>query len=37
LHWVDDSYHMIHIDRQYRHVADTTADYFEVGHAPGRY
>ena len=37
LRWVDDSYHMIHIDRQYRQVADTTADYFEAGHAPGRY
>jgi carboxylesterase len=37
LRWVDDSYHMIHIDRQYREVADTTADFFEAGHAPGRY
>jgi carboxylesterase len=37
LRWVDDSYHMIHIDRQYRHVADTTADFFEAGHAAGRY
>jgi carboxylesterase len=37
LHWVDDSYHMIHIDRQYRQVADCTADYFEAGHAAGGY
>ena len=35
LRWVDDSYHMIHIDRQYRQVADCTADYFEAGHAAG--
>jgi carboxylesterase len=37
LHWVDDSYHMIHIDRQYRQVADTTADFFEAGGATGEH
>ncbi|UXN58338.1 alpha/beta hydrolase [Phyllobacterium zundukense] len=33
LRWIDDSYHMIHLDRQHRQVADLTADYFGVGHA----
>jgi carboxylesterase len=35
LHWIDDSYHMIHIDRQHRYVADYTADFFEADHAAG--
>lgn len=30
LHWLKDSYHMIHMDRQHRHVADLTADFFET-------
>ncbi len=29
LHWLKDSYHMIHVDRQHRQVADLTADFFE--------
>ncbi|MDH7787224.1 carboxylesterase [Ochrobactrum sp. 19YEA23] len=29
LHWIEDSYHMIHVDRQHRSVADFTASYFE--------
>lgn len=33
LQWIDDSYHMIHVDRQHRHVADATAKYFEEAHA----
>lgn len=33
LHWLDDSYHMIHVDRQHRQVADLTADFFEADHA----
>ena len=36
LHWIDDSYHMIHIDRQHRYVADCTVDYFEADHAAVR-
>lgn len=32
LHWLKDSYHMIHVDRQHRHVADMTADFFEAHH-----
>jgi len=32
LEWIEDSYHMIHVDRQHRRVADLTADFFEVGH-----
>lgn len=28
--WIEDSYHMIHIDRQHRKVADLTADFFEA-------
>ncbi|SIQ58648.1 carboxylesterase [Rhizobium sp. RU35A] len=27
--WLKDSYHMIHVDRQHRQVADVTADFFE--------
>ncbi len=34
LHWLKDSYHMIHVDRQHRHVADKTADFFEASHEP---
>lgn len=33
LHWIDDSYHMIHVDRQHRHVAEQTCNYFEAQHA----
>ncbi len=32
LYWLDDSYHMIHVDRQHRRVADVTADFFEKHH-----
>ncbi|MBB3456802.1 carboxylesterase [Rhizobium sp. BK313] len=34
LRWIKDSYHMIHVDRQHRQVADFTADFFEASHAP---
>jgi carboxylesterase len=30
LHWIEDSYHMIHVDRQHKYVADATAGYFEA-------
>ncbi|MFF0952290.1 alpha/beta hydrolase [Rhizobium leguminosarum] len=33
LRWLDDSYHMIHVDRQHRHVADVTAEFFEAEYA----
>ncbi|MFT4184711.1 MAG: alpha/beta fold hydrolase [Rhizobium sp.] len=33
LRWIKDSYHMIHVDRQHRQVADFTADFFEASHA----
>lgn len=33
LHWVDDSYHMIHVDRQHHHVAEITAQFFGGGYA----
>jgi carboxylesterase len=36
LRWIDDSYHMIHIDRQYHQVAGCTADFFEANYAAGR-
>lgn len=29
LHWIEDSYHMIHVDRQHGKVADLTAQFFE--------
>ncbi|NDF12578.1 MAG: alpha/beta fold hydrolase [Proteobacteria bacterium] len=29
LHWIEDSYHMIHVDRQRDKVADLTASFFE--------
>jgi len=32
LKWIKDSYHMIHVDRQHRQVADFTADFFEARH-----
>jgi carboxylesterase len=32
LQWIEDSYHMIHVDRQHRKVADLTADFFEANH-----
>jgi carboxylesterase len=34
LKWISDSYHMIHVDRQHRQVAEFTADFFEAEHAP---
>ena len=33
LKWIRDSYHMIHVDRQHRLVADLTAQFFEEDHA----
>lgn len=30
LHWIEDSYHMIHVDRQHRQVADLTARFIET-------
>jgi carboxylesterase len=33
LRWIKDSYHMIHVDRQYRQVAQLTAQFFEEDHA----
>jgi len=33
LKWIKDSYHMIHVDRQHRQVAQFTADFFESSHA----
>lgn len=33
LRWLDDSYHMIHVDRQHRQVADKTAEFFEAEYA----
>lgn len=32
LRWIEDSYHMIHVDRHHRQVADFTADFFEAHH-----
>jgi carboxylesterase len=32
LHWMEDSYHMIHVDREHGKVADLTANYFEAAH-----
>jgi carboxylesterase len=37
LRWIDDSYHMIHLDRQHRYVADFTADFFEANNASNRF
>ena len=28
-HWLEDSYHMIHVDREYDKVADLTSNYFQ--------
>lgn len=36
LKWIKDSYHMIHLDRQHRQVAEFTANFFEAGHAEAR-
>jgi carboxylesterase len=36
LRWIEDSYHMIHVDRQHRQVADFTAEFFEASHAANR-
>lgn len=33
LHWIEDSYHMIHVDRQHGKVADLTAAFFERDYA----
>jgi carboxylesterase len=33
LKWIKDSYHMIHVDRQHRQVAELTARFFEEDHA----
>lgn len=33
LRFITDSYHMIHVDRQYRDVANHTANFFETCHA----
>lgn len=33
LHWLHDSYHMIHVDREHRKVADLSARFFETNHA----
>lgn len=33
LHWLNDSYHMIHVDREHRKVADLSARFFETNHA----
>lgn len=33
LHWLNDSYHMIHVDRQRHLVAEFTADFFEAEYA----
>ena len=36
LHLLEDSYHMIHVDRQHRKVSDLTADFFEKHRHVGR-
>lgn len=33
LHWLHDSYHMIHVDREHRKVTDLSAQFFETKHA----
>lgn len=33
LHWLSDSYHMIHVDRQHREVAALSAQFFEIHNA----
>ena len=33
LHWVEDSYHMVHVDKQYPQVAKHTAEFFARHHA----
>ncbi|RKE77394.1 esterase/lipase [Rhizobium sp. AG855] len=33
LHWLNDSYHMIHVDRQHREVAALSTQFFETHHA----
>lgn len=32
LHWLHDSYHMIHVDREHRKVAALSAQFFETNH-----
>ena len=34
LKWIEDSYHMIHVDRQRQKVGDYTAEFFEANNAP---
>lgn len=36
LRWIKDSYHMIHVDRHHKEVAEYTAEFFEAPHAPAR-
>ncbi len=33
LHWLNDSYHMIHVDKEHRKVADLSTRFFEMNHA----
>jgi carboxylesterase len=33
LYWLNNSYHMIHVDREHRKVADLSAQFFEMKHA----
>ncbi len=33
LHWIDDSYHMIHVDRQHGKVSQLTSDFFKAQEA----
>ncbi|WP_337270523.1 alpha/beta hydrolase [Oryzifoliimicrobium ureilyticus] len=33
LHWLNDSYHMIHVDRQHSEVATMSAEFFEADYA----
>lgn len=32
LHWIENSYHMIHVDAQHKQVAELTANFFEAHH-----
>ena len=33
MHWIEDSYHMIHVDKHHKQVADLSAAFFEKHHA----
>ena len=33
LHWLNDSYHMIHVDKEHRKVADLSTRFFEMNYA----